>query len=1304
MLFFVNNTNAQTVRVRLPDTTALRVGNIVEIPVYVDSLLTGKNVTSYQFSILFSGSLSSFTFLDVNTTGTISSSFGTPIYSFGNYIPSPSYKILQVAAAGTSPLVGKGKLFNIRIRITNSGAIYPQFLSNTSCIFNQGSPALNLVNGTWSITPNPNINISLNGISPLTIGDSVNVYVNGGQAPYQLNFINGNIGTFSPNTQQGSSYYFIKGTNAGKSKIRIVDANNYVDTTDLDLEVVANKLRINDTTVLPQNFITIPLKINSVTGRGVLSGSLALTYNSNLRVDSVLLGGTILQNSAVQWNNINNLNGTNTLYLSFANSNALTGSGDFVKVRFRVLNPFQTYLNFTNVVFNQNTNVAIKNANISFTNVPQLSIFPNGMQLVAGDSVKLNITGGRKPYQLALNNTNIASLDTGMYLKAKSSGNAIVTITDSLGAVLNSNAFQLFDANLSLANISALPNTWVEVPVFISKLPLGKSISSFQMQFNINQLSVDSLIVINANTLSQNFSLLTNYSNNILNVVAASANAITQPGMLFKLRFKLKSSVTVGNTVYLNLNSQLINEGDVKLKDNLYSAVTVVNQLQKDIQVESILNLSSSCTKSSNESLTVRLYNSGNFNYFIGDKIKVAYRLNNLNVVYDTLTLNSNFNSGNRVDFTFKNKLNLTIPRQYIIKSYTELAGDINTANDTSILNFQVFGTPNLKLQNDTSVCSGNSITLSSNLSGGTFLWNNGSTSNSINVSTTGTYSLIFTSSNNCVAYDTVRVTVLPSQTTPTITASGGLNFCEGDSVILNTNANNTIQWLRNGVVIPNANSQSIVVKTSGLYTIRSSAIGFCDAISTATTVNVFAKPAKPIISNNTNDSLCVGSSSILQSTFTGTAKWYRNGIEILNATGSTFTATQSGAYTIKVTNASNCSAESDTFKLVFINNPDTANITASSTQICFGDSIVLVSNKSNNIQWYLNNNLIANATNDTLIVKQTGSYKVVIKNLFGCSTTSNIVNVTVNQIPTKPIVNLLSNDTLCLGTQAQLQTNSIGNLQWYRNGVIISNATSSTLNTNLSGWYKVKITNNSQCEAISDSVRIIFLNNPDTAKISANITEACIGDTLTITSDISNNIVWYLNNNIIQNSENSPSIKVTNSGVYKVVSTNAFGCSSNSNSININFNQNPTTPQITQTGNTLTSTSANSYQWYLNDTIIVSATQQSLNITQSGNYKVEVKNQFNCDAISDNFNAVFVGLDEEEVYFHVYPNPTENRVEIKSNIINDNISVKIYDVLGRLMDVQYLNNEIKFVDLSNLQNGNYILIINNRRFSIIKI
>ena len=44
--------NATDIGIRIPDTTAV-VNDIIDIPVYVDSSLTGENVYSYQLQISF---------------------------------------------------------------------------------------------------------------------------------------------------------------------------------------------------------------------------------------------------------------------------------------------------------------------------------------------------------------------------------------------------------------------------------------------------------------------------------------------------------------------------------------------------------------------------------------------------------------------------------------------------------------------------------------------------------------------------------------------------------------------------------------------------------------------------------------------------------------------------------------------------------------------------------------------------------------------------------------------------------------------------------------------------------------------------------------------------------------------------------------------------------------------------------------------------------------------------------------------------------------------------------------------------
>ncbi|MDP4261026.1 MAG: S8 family serine peptidase [Bacteroidota bacterium] len=89
------------------------------------------------------------------------------------------------------------------------------------------------------------------------------------------------------------------------------------------------------------------------------------------------------------------------------------------------------------------------------------------------------------------------------------------------------------------------------------------------------------------------------------------------------------------------------------------------------------------------------------------------------------------------------------------------------------------------------------------------------------------------------------------------------------------------------------------------------------------------------------------------------------------------------------------------------------------------------------------------------------------------------------------------------------------------------------------------------------------------------------------------------------------------------------------------------TTPVISINGNLLTSTSATSYQWYLNGVIIPGATSQSYTATASGSYIVQVSDATGlCSLQSNSVNfslTAVTNVDPSEIGLIVSPNPTTN-------------------------------------------------------------
>ncbi|MFC2086963.1 hypothetical protein ACFLSA_02220 [Bacteroidota bacterium] len=86
---------------------------------------------------------------------------------------------------------------------------------------------------------------------------------------------------------------------------------------------------------------------------------------------------------------------------------------------------------------------------------------------------------------------------------------------------------------------------------------------------------------------------------------------------------------------------------------------------------------------------------------------------------------------------------------------------------------------PVINLGNDTSVCF--SHTLDAENAGATYLWSTSATSQTINVTTTGTYWVRVTSGNGCINYDTIDIIV--NSPDPTILALPNPTCFSGDSI-----------------------------------------------------------------------------------------------------------------------------------------------------------------------------------------------------------------------------------------------------------------------------------------------------------------------------------------------------------------------------------------------------------------------------------------------------------------------------------------------------------------------------------------
>ncbi|MFZ5553391.1 MAG: T9SS type A sorting domain-containing protein [Bacteroidota bacterium] len=135
------------------------------------------------------------------------------------------------------------------------------------------------------------------------------------------------------------------------------------------------------------------------------------------------------------------------------------------------------------------------------------------------------------------------------------------------------------------------------------------------------------------------------------------------------------------------------------------------------------------------------------------------------------------------------------------------------------------------------------------------------------------------------------------------------------------------------------------------------------------------------------------------------------------------------------------------------------------------------------------------------------------------------------------------------------------------------------------------------------------------------------------------------------------------------------------------------------------TNSSAVSYQWYLNGTILTGETNAYHVAQQNGNYEVEITDSNGCSSVS----AIFplVNLTVNEAYFnneiYVYPNPVMDIVFIQMNG-KETFSAEIVDVSGKVVipsSVCY--GKIFSLDVSSLARGAYIVVLKSGNTSFKK-
>ena len=423
-----------------------------------------------------------------------------------------------------------------------------------------------------------------------------------------------------------------------------------------------------------------------------------------------------------------------------------------------------------------------------------------------------------------------------------------------------------------------------------------------------------------------------------------------------------------------------------------------------------------------------------------------------------------------------------------------------------------------------TTFCAGGSVTLSA--TGATsYLWSNGATTSSITVNASGSYSVVGTNGNGCNAGSNIIAVNVISLPTIAVTANGPTTFCAGGSVTLTATGGSSYLW-SNG-----ATTSSITVSASGSYSVVGTCAFGCNNASNAITVTVNPLPTVAVTANGPN-TFCAGGSVTLTATGATSYLW-SNG-----ATTASITVNASGSYSVTGTNVNGCTSGSNVVAVTTVPLPSIAITANGPTTFCAGGSVTLTATGGVSYLWS------NGATTASITVSASGNYSVVGTCGFGCTNTSNTINVVVNPLP---VVTITAGGptTFCAGGSVTLTAAGCASYLW-SNG-----ATTASITVNASGSYSVVGTNANGCHATSNTINVVVNPLPVVTITAGGSTTLCAGGSVTLTATGGTSYLW-------SNGATTASITVNASGSYSVVGTNANGCHANSNTINIVVNPLP--------------------------------------------------------------------------------------------------------------------------------------------------
>ena len=623
----------------------------------------------------------------------------------------------------------------------------------------------------------------------------------------------------------------------------------------------------------------------------------------------------------------------------------------------------------------------------------------------------------------------------------------------------------------------------------------------------------------------------------------------------------------------------------------------------------------------------------------------------------------------------------------------TVKAKDVNGC--TSLASLPVVVTVNLKptppvidLSGARGVCESDSLVLTANNKGtGNYLWSNGKTTRIITVKDAGTYNLTYTDTQTpaCISLPSQAtvVTVNPLPIKPTIVNLSPTEFCYRQFTTLkaaSTTAGATFEWdyqnrkdaqidVSGSAKLTTIETIKVSAKSVSVFANNPKACKSKD-VSDVVTITVNPLPTTPNISASGPITFCPDSTVTLASTDspTGVYKWinakdnseFSNKKAVLIDTTSKFFSNSAlqkvGRFYVRTVSDKSCASDTSSNVIITVRNaPQPASITADprSATVCLGGKVTLTALVANgNIakySWRDESTQQELSTQSEVSVITSGSFSVKVRDIFGCfAAFSKPIKVSINSLPTKPILTLIKPKVFCdedsVVVQSSLATTTPnGNrtlYAWIVDGQTVLESYSRNFSYKKVGVISVALTDSNGCKAaaVSDTIRTTVNPLPNSPTITVRGANPFCAD-----KNVSLNAVGISGVTYKWSTGASTQTITTNvAGNVTVQAVNGFGCLSKpSQPVLVRVNLLPPAPKLTANGDVtfcegskvrIVSSSAFKAYWFRSttDSIGLGDDNTSIFASKSGSYFAKVQDDNGCISLA----SVPIAVDSR-------PNPT---------------------------------------------------------------